>query len=103
MQPRLSQLAAQRRAIRRLLREHDPADAMAAYYAFHHPDDRPTLVLAPEGVEAGSIGQADGYVALSRTGIDLFLPHVVDSGGGLVRLENRLAPGHPEPPPDERF
>ncbi|CUS03120.2 protein of unknown function [Candidatus Promineifilum breve] len=105
MQPRLSQLAAQRRAIRRLLREHDPADAMAAYYAFHHPDDRTTLVLAPEDVEAGSIGQADGYVALSRTGIDLFRPLVTmrlptdrdpDSAQLAVDLIGRaLAPGQP--------
>ena len=72
MQPRLSQLAAQRRAIRRLLREHDPADAMAAYYALYHPDDKTTLVVPPT-----TEGQrANGYVALSRTGIDLFRPLV---------------------------
>ena len=62
-----------RRAIRLLLREREPADAMAAYYAFHHPDDKTTLVLPPA---AGEGIRADGYVALSRTGIDLFRPLV---------------------------
>ncbi len=105
MQPRVSQLTAQRRAIRRLLREHDPADAMAAYYAFHHPDDRTTLVLAPEGVEASSIGHADGYVALSRTGIDLFRPLVTmrlptdrdpdDIQAAVDLIDRALAPGQP--------
>ena len=62
-----------RRAIRLLLREQEPADAMAAYYAFHHPDDKTTLILPPA---AGEGIRADGYVALSRTGIDLFRPLV---------------------------
>lgn len=61
-----------RRAIRHLLREDDPADAMAAYYALYHPDDKTTLVVLPTAE-----GQrANGYVALSRTGIDLFRPLV---------------------------
>lgn len=61
-----------RRAIRHLLREREPADAMAAYYALYHPDNRTTLVLPPS-----ADGQPpDGYVALSRTGIDLFRPLV---------------------------
>ena len=61
-----------RRAIRHLLREDEPADAMAAYYALHHPDDKTTLVVPPTAE-----GQrANGYVALSRTGIDLFRPLV---------------------------
>ena len=61
-----------RRAIRHLLREDDPADAMAAYYALYHPDDKTTLVVPPT-----TEGQrANGYVALSRTGIDLFRPLV---------------------------
>jgi len=72
----VSDLKAKRRAIRHLLAERDPADAMAAYYAFHHADEKTTLVLWPEGVEQSAIGHADGYVALSRTGIDLFRPLV---------------------------
>lgn len=70
----MSGLKEQRRAIRHLLREREATDAMAAYYAFHHPDEKTTLVLWPEGVEANAVGHADGYVALSRTGIDLFRP-----------------------------
>lgn len=69
-------LSAQRRAIRRLLRERDPADAMAAYYAFYHPDDRTTLVLWPPEDNGPSVDEAGGYVAFSRTGIDLFRPLV---------------------------
>lgn len=72
----MNDLKDKRRAIRRLLRERDPKDAMAAYYAFHHPDEKTTLILSPEGVEDNPNGQADGYVALSRTGIDLFRPLV---------------------------
>lgn len=61
-----------RRAIRHLLREDEPADAMAAYYALYHPDDKTTLVVPP----AANGQRAEGYVALSRTGIDLFRPLV---------------------------
>lgn len=76
MQQRVSDLAAKRRAIRRLLQEHQARDAMAAYYAFHHPDDKTHLVLAPENVDQNPVAHADGYVAMSRTGIDLFRPLV---------------------------
>lgn len=105
MQPRLTDLKSRRRAIRRLLKEDDPTDAMAAYYAFHHPDDKTTLVLAPEGAEANDNARADGYVALSRTGIDLFRPLVtmrlpterrpadVESAADL--LSRAMAPGQP--------
>lgn len=58
----------ERRAIRPLIDEHNPADAMAAYYAFHHDDSRTALITEPED------GRAHGYVAISRTGIDLFRP-----------------------------
>jgi hypothetical protein len=72
----VSELKAARRAIRRLLRERDPRDAMEAYYAFYHSDDKTALVLSPEGVERNPAGHADGYIAISRTGIDLFRPLV---------------------------
>ncbi len=62
-------LPAQRRAIRLLLNEQDAADAMAVYYAYHHPEGRTALVTYPATAEV-----ARGYVCLSRTGIDLFRP-----------------------------
>ncbi len=90
-----------RRAIRHLLREREPADAMAAYYALYHPDERTTLVTPPLPAEQ----RAGGYVALSRTGIDLFRPLVTmrlptdhdpaatDAAAALLR--QALAPGQP--------
>jgi L-amino acid N-acyltransferase YncA len=58
-----------RQAIRHLLNENSPADALATYYAFYHPDNRTTLIVEPENGR-----RADGYIALSGTGIDLFRP-----------------------------
>jgi hypothetical protein len=93
-------LAEQRRAIRLLLNEHDPADAMAAYYAFYHSDERTQLVTTPE--DAGP-GQATGFVTLSRTGIDLFRPLLTmrlpgsgdDYEASLELLLRALQPGMP--------
>ena len=59
-----------RRQIRHLLDDENPADAMAVYYAYHHPDNRTQLMP----FAAQEAAQAVGYVALSRTGIDLFRP-----------------------------
>lgn len=64
-------LMAQRQLIRPLLNEHQAADAMAAYFAFYHPDDKTQLVTA-----AAESGQAYAYMAVSRTSIDLFRPFV---------------------------
>ncbi len=64
-------LTQQRRAIRHLLDETNPADAMAAYFAFYHANNR--TILRPYPYTAP---QAKGYVALSRTGMDLFRPFV---------------------------
>ena len=64
-------LSAKRRAIRSLLDEGDPADASAVYYALYHADERTQLFLYPPAVD-----RARGYVAVSRTGIDLFRPLV---------------------------
>ncbi|GAB4158273.1 MAG: hypothetical protein Fur0021_28020 [Candidatus Promineifilaceae bacterium] len=78
-------LTTPRRAIRPLLNERDAADALAVYYAFHHPENRTTLVTYPPDA-----GVARGYVCLARTGIDLFrplvtmrLPKLGESGGEL--------------------
>lgn len=62
-------LSEKRRQIRRLLDERNPADAQADYYAFYHPNDKTQLFTLP-----GGGGLAQGYICLSRTGIDLFRP-----------------------------
>ncbi|HOU40139.1 MAG TPA: GNAT family N-acetyltransferase [Promineifilum sp.] len=90
-----------RRAIRHLLREREPADAMAAYYALYHPDERTTLIVSP--LVDGQ--HADGYVALSRTGIDLFRPLVTmrlptdrdptATEAAAALLRQALGPGQP--------
>lgn len=64
-------MAQKRRALRPLLDENQPADAMAAYYAFYHDEARTRLTVFPSWAE-----RARGYVAVSRTGIDLFRPLV---------------------------
>ena len=60
-----------RRAIRHLLDEDNPADAMAAYYALYHGEQKTQLIPWPDDDD-----RKTGYVALSRTGIDLFRPFV---------------------------
>lgn len=62
-------LESRRRAIRPLLDEIKPKDALASYYAFYHPDRKTSLALHPPAAKT-----AKGYVALSRTGMDLFRP-----------------------------
>lgn len=69
---------------------------MAMYFAFHHPNDKTELYIYPEDAR-----RAAGYVALSRTGMDLFrplltlrLPH--DEMRGSAQLMQRaLAPETP--------
>ena len=61
----------ERNAIRPLLNQTDPADAIAVYYAFYHPQERTQVVTYPE-----SKNPALGYIAISRTGLDLFRPLV---------------------------
>ncbi|MCP4415782.1 MAG: GNAT family N-acetyltransferase [Chloroflexi bacterium] len=64
-------LRQQRRAIYHLLDKANPADGMASYFAFHHADNRTILRPFPYAAV-----RAEGYVALSRTGMDLFRPFV---------------------------
>ncbi len=87
-------LAELRRSIRPLLNENDPADAMAAYYAFYHPDNRTHLVLHKD-----EDGRTTGYLAISNTGMDLFRPLLTlrlppnDLGGGLDLITDALPEG----------
>jgi GNAT superfamily N-acetyltransferase len=66
-------LAETRRAIRSLLDEREPADALAVHYAYYFPEAKTQIIAYP--ADAGP-GQATGYVAFSRTGVDLFRPFV---------------------------
>jgi L-amino acid N-acyltransferase YncA len=64
-------LEQKRRAIRHLLNEENPADALAVYYALYHPKEKSTLFLYPPQSE-----RPLAYVALARTGFALFRPLV---------------------------
>lgn len=61
----------ERAEARRLLDDHLPADAFAAYYAFHHDPKRTTLFIHRE-----KGGQPDGVLIRAQTGLDLFRPVV---------------------------
>ena len=65
-------LYADRQAIAPLLRTHSPADALAAYYALLHSEMRTHLV-----VHRDERNTPDGFIAVCRTGFDLFQPLVV--------------------------
>ena len=83
-----------RDAIRHLLNEHSPLDGIASYFAFHHPEDRSQIVVYPAD---GSL--PTGYVAISRTGMDLFRPFLTlrlppdDVSGGANLIYSALSPG----------
>lgn len=87
-------LSEQRRAIRHLLDDTNPADASAVFFAFHYPDTKVQLVTYPFETQ-----QAIGYVALTRTGIDLFRPFLTlrlplnDLNAGVELIYNALIPG----------
>jgi len=65
-------LYADRQAIAPLLRTHSPADALAAYYALRHSELRTHIV-----VHRDERNTPDGFMAVCRTGFDLFQPLVV--------------------------
>ena len=60
-----------RRAIQYLLDPHNPGDGLAAYYAYHHDRSRTHIITTPE---LSGNRTVQGYIAVSRTGIDLFRP-----------------------------
>jgi hypothetical protein len=61
-----------RQQLASLLDPHSAADAMAAYYALSHPEDKVRLY----GYASGS-GEPRGFLAVAQTGLDLFRPLVV--------------------------
>lgn len=92
----MSRLAEKRRAVRLLLDEHNPADALAVHYAFYYPEEKTQIVTLP--ADAGP-GESRGYVAFSRTGIDLFRPFVTlrlppdDMAAGVDLIQASMHPG----------
>ncbi|MCB8946017.1 MAG: GNAT family N-acetyltransferase [Ardenticatenaceae bacterium] len=86
-------MSSARQAIRHLLNERSPLDGIADYFAFHYPEERTQIMTYP--IDAAL---ATGYVALSRTGIDLFRPFVTlrlppdDMTGSLELLYKAIAP-----------
>jgi GNAT superfamily N-acetyltransferase len=65
----MESLIQKRQAIQHLLGARSPQDAMVSYYALYHPEDRTQLIL-----HTGEGGRVDGFLALCRTGMDLFRP-----------------------------
>lgn len=62
-------LVQKRQAIQHLLDLRSPADALACYYALYHTEERSTLLLHRDQHD-----RVDGFIALCRTGMDLFRP-----------------------------
>ena len=89
-------LSSQRTAIRHLIDERQPADALADYYAYYHPEQRTQLVVHPAGA-----ARAGGYVSISRTAVDLFRPFVTmrlpldDHPGSWELIASALPPETP--------
>lgn len=81
-----------RRRLEALLDRRSAADALAAYYALEHPQERVKLFgyAAPDG-------DAIGFLAVAQTGLDLFRPLVVPFAAKpefLLRLlRDALRPG----------
>ena len=61
-----------RAALTPLLNDQSPADALAVYYALHHPADRGEIFVH----QSTALRRADGFLVRARTGMDLFRPLV---------------------------
>lgn len=77
-----------------MLDDRSAADAMAGYYALHHPADRVTLYTF-QPTRASIIG----FLALARTGLDLFrplaIPFIASPRGLTALLSAALKPNRP--------
>ena len=91
---RLNDLREKRRVVRPLLSPHDPADALASYYALYHDPKRTDLTVSLDAQ-----GNADGFVAVCQTGADLFRPLVTlraqDTDAVSPLLNKALTPRRP--------
>ena len=90
----MSDLEAQRTAIRPLLDESSPNDAMASYYALHHDPARTRLFIHYDENR-----KATGMLVRAQTGLDLFRPLVIvraqDQEAVISLLHVGLQPGRP--------
>lgn len=86
-------LIQKRQSIQHLLNPLSAADALTSYYALYHPPDRTTLLVHPS---QGTTNQVDGFLALCRTGMDLFRPLVtlraIDKQVAAELMQNSLPP-----------
>jgi hypothetical protein len=88
------ELTEKRRALRPLLSPHNPADALASYYALWHDPKRTKLAISRDAQ-----GRVDGFIVTCQTGADLFRPLVTlraptaDAVGSLLR--EALEPDRP--------
>ena len=89
----ISSLNELRALARPLLDEQATADALAGYYAFHHPAERTVLFVTP--VDAG-VGGADGFLVRARTGMDLFRPLVTLRARSQRAVDDLVRQGLPE-------
>jgi GNAT superfamily N-acetyltransferase len=87
-----------RAAARQLLDENSPVDALAAYYALHHPADRIELVVY-RGGDGSTPAAPMGFLVRARTGMDLFRPLVTfrarDEAAARGLFEQGLPAGRP--------
>ncbi len=81
----------QRQRLGVLLDEQSAGDAAAEYYALHHPSDKTRLFTV-----ASNQGQPKGFMAVARTGLDLFRPLLVPFVGQPEALHALLGQILPE-------
>lgn len=81
----------ERQRLAALLDEQSASDAAAEYYALHHPSDKTRLYTV-----ASNHGQPKGFIAVARTGLDLFRPLLVPFVGQPGALQALLSQVVPE-------
>ena len=81
----------ERQRLSALLDEQSAGDAAAEYYALHHPREKTRLYTV-----ASNQGQPKGFMAVARTGLDLFRPLLVPFVGQSEALHALLAQVVPE-------